>query len=153
MDVVKGNCPPGPGSSLERNGDGERGVVFSLGKGEEPGHGTAVRVGAALVRHKVLSNLISPAPEQDLQRLADELGRFPVEQSGAIGLRCDDQAGPVNHHGLPARFKLGRGVAGRLAGTNGVGLWFSEGRNGAAGSLVLASGFHIESRNSVTGGQ
>jgi hypothetical protein len=52
MDVVKGNCPPGYGVSLERNGDGKRGVVFSPGKGEEPGQGHAVRVREALARHQ-----------------------------------------------------------------------------------------------------
>ena len=79
IDVVKGNCPPGSGVSLERNGDGKRGVVFSPGKGEEPGRSRAVRVGEAFVRHKLLPNFISPAPEQDLQRLADELGGLPLE--------------------------------------------------------------------------
>ncbi len=127
IDVVKGNCPPAFGLSLERNGHGKRGVVFSPGKGEERWQGHAVRVGGALVRHKLLLNFIGPGQEQDLQRLADKLGRVPLEQRGTNGLRCNDEAGLVNHHGPPTQFKLGRGVAGRLAGSrpSGVGLWFS----------------------------
>lgn len=139
---MKGNSPPGSGFSPERNGDGKRGVVFSPGKGEEPGRGQAVRVGGALVRHKLLPNFISPALEQDLQRLADEFGRFPAEQRGTNGLRCNDEAGLVNHHGQRTQFKLGWGVAGWLSGTSGVGLWFREGRRGAAGTLILALGLH-----------
>jgi hypothetical protein len=64
---------------VERNGGGKRGAVFSLGKGEQPGQVRAVRIGAAMVRHKVLPDFISPGLEQDLQRLADEFGRFPLE--------------------------------------------------------------------------
>jgi len=126
IDVVKGNCPPAFGLSLERNGHGKRGVVFSPGKGEERWQGHAVRVGGALVRHKLLLNLIGPGQEQDLQRLADELGRFPLEQRGTDGLRCNDEAVLVNHHGPLTQSKLGRGVGGRLAGSrpSGVGLWF-----------------------------
>ena len=101
IDVVKGNCPPAFGLSLERNGHGKRGVVFSPGKGEERWQGHAVRVGGALVRHELLLNLIGPGQEQDLQRLADKLSRFPLEQRGTNGLRCNDEAGLVNHHGPP----------------------------------------------------
>ena len=126
IDVVKGNCPPAFGLSLERNGHSKRGFVFSPGKGEERWQGHAVRIGGALVRHKLLLNSIGPGQEQDLQRLADELGRFPLEQRGTNGLRGNDEAGLVNHHGPHTQFKLGRRVAGRLAGSrpSGVGLWF-----------------------------
>ncbi len=112
IDIVKDNCPPASSLSLDRNGDGKRGAVFSPGQGEEPGRGRALRVVAALVRHKLLTNLIGPGPEQDLQRLADELGRFPLEQSGTNGLCDNDNAGLINRHGHPAPFKLGRGVIG-----------------------------------------
>ncbi len=129
IDVVKGDCPPASGLWLERNGGGKRGAVFSPGEGEEPRRGLAVRVGRALVRHKLLPNFIGPGQEQDLQRLADEIGRFPLEQGGTNGLRCNNQAGLVNRQGEPTLFKLGRGVAGWLAGSrrSGVGLWFRQG--------------------------
>ncbi len=141
IEVVKGNRPPGSALLLERNGDGKRGVVFSPGKAEERGQGYAVSVGGALVRHKSLLNFIGPGQEEDPQRLADELGRFPLEQSSTNGRRCNDEPGLVNHHGEPTVFKLGRRIAGRLADSqpSSVGLWFSQGRHSAAGTLVLAS--------------
>ena len=137
---MKDDCPPASGFLLERNGGGKRGLVFSPGKDEEPGQGPAVRVGGALVRHKLLPNSIGPGQEQDLQGLADELGRFPMEQRGANGLRGNDQAGLVNHHGGRTPFKLGRGVACGLAGSrsSGVGLWCRQGRHGTSGTPVLA---------------
>jgi hypothetical protein len=90
----------------------------------------------------LLPNLIGPAPEQDLQRLADELGRCPLEQSGTNGLRGHDETGLINHHDDPTQFELGRGVAGRWAGTSGAGLWIRKGQHGAAGTLILAWGVH-----------
>ena len=93
-----------------------------------------------MVRHKLLPNLIGPGPEQDLQRLADELGRFPLEQGRTIGLHCNDEAGLVNRHRGPTPFKLGRGVAGWLGGSgpSGVERWFRQGGHGGTGSLVFA---------------
>ena len=137
IDVVKANGPPGAGLSVERDGDGKSGVVLSPGKGKEPGQGLALRVGVVLVRHKLLPNCIGPILEQDLQRLADELSRRPLEQGGTNGLRGNDEPVLVNHYGDPAQFELRRGVASGLAGASGVGRWFSEGRHSSAGALIL----------------
>jgi hypothetical protein len=137
---VKGDCPPASGLYLERNRSGKRRAVFSPGKGEELGQGLGVRVRGALVRHKLLPDFIGPGQEEDLQRLADELGRVPLEQRGTNGLGGNDETGLVNHHGGRTPSKLGRGVGGELAGSRprGVGLWFRQGQGGAAGTLVLA---------------
>ncbi len=136
---MKGDRPPASGLKLERNGGGERGAVFSPGKGEESGQGLAVRVVGAWVRHKSLPNFIGSGQEQDLQRLADKLGRFPPEQSGTNRLRGNDDAGLVNRHGAPTLFKLGRRCAGGLAGSrHSRGLRVRKGRQGGAGTLISA---------------
>jgi hypothetical protein len=85
--------------------------------------------------------------------LADELGRFPLEQSGTNGLRYNNEAGLVNHHGEPTQLKLGRGGAGWLAGSSGVGRWVREGRQGAGGSLVLAYSIHKVATHSLAANQ
>ncbi len=135
IDIVKGKCPPASGLSLERNGDGERGIILSAGEGEEPGQGHGVRVRGGVARNELLPNFIGPGQEQDLQRLADELGRLLLEQSGADGLGCHDKAGLVNRHGQATLFELGRGLADRQAGSQAgrVGLWFRQGRHGTPG--------------------
>ena len=141
---MKGDCPPASGLQLERNGGSKRSAVLSPDKGEEPGRGRAVRVGGTVFRHKLLPNSIGPGQEQDLQRLADELGRFPLEQTNANGLRGNDAPGLVNRHGERSQSKLSRGHAGGRAGSrpNGVGLGFREGRRGGAGTPVLAYSVH-----------
>ena len=138
--MVKGDGPPAPGLWLERNGGGKRGAVFSPRKGEEPGQSRTVRVSGAFVRHKLLPNFIGPGHEQDLQGLADQFVRFPLEQRDTDGLRCNDEAGLVKRHGARTQFKLRRGVTSWLAGSrpSELGLRFSHGRHGSTGTLVLA---------------
>ncbi len=123
---MKGNRPPVSGLSLERNGDSKRSAVFSPGKGEEPGRRRAVKVGEALVRHKLLPDFIGPGQEQELQWLADEFGRFPLEQSGTNGLRGHDEPGLVNRYGDLTPLKLGRGITVWLdgGGPSGIERWF-----------------------------